>query len=535
MMISKKSHLNIFALSILAVSLSICSQSCIKNDLPYPQITQKILEIAANGESKPAYIDSITFEVNLYLEESTDIQNVRFSKYEISPDGTSNPDLLHGTYDLSSPLFVTLSLYQDYSWEIKANQSIERYFEVAGQIGESVIDVVAKRVVVNMPVGTDLSQLSLQRVKLGAKDVSTMSPSIEPGTIDLIRPLNVDVTAHGRTESWTIYAQFTESVVTTTQVDAWSKVIWAYGDGPADVSNGFEYRKSSDSEWTSVPAKYVSQTQGAFSCYIPHLQPLTEYVVRSVSGDNYGNEMVVTTQGIADIPGGDFEEWHENSSKSNMWCPWSENGERYWDTGNGGSITLGQNLTTPTDHTPTGVGLAARCETRYVNLLGIGKLGAGSIFVGDYVRTDGTNGVLAFGRQWNLRPTILKGYFQYNAATIDYASNEMAHLKGRPDSCHIYVAVTDWTAPYEIRTNPKNRQIFDKNASFVIGYGELVYSGKMDDYEPFEIKLNYKDTSKIPTYLQITCCASKYGDYFTGGAGSLLYVDNFSFSFDYEE
>ena len=55
----------------------------------------------------------------------------------------------------------------------------------------------------------------------------------------------------------------------------------------------------------------------------------------------------------------------------------------------------------------------------------------------------------------------------------------------------------------------------------------------MDAYRPFEIKLDYRSTSRVPTYMQITCSASKYGDYFTGGSGSVLYVDEFSFDYDY--
>lgn len=522
---SYKLLLTIALISVLALS------SCIKNDLPYPRITQNILAIAAEGELKEAYIDSIAFEVTIYLEETTDIEDVKFIEYKISPDGVSDPNLLEGSYNLSTPLFVTLSRFQNYTWEIKAVQDIERYFAVEGEIGESIVDAAAHRVIVNMPEGTDLKNLTLQRVKLGPEGITTMSPDIKPGPLDLSYPLRISVTYHGRTEIWTIYAQITETIVSTSQVDAWSQVIWAYGEGPADAINGFEYRKTSDTDWIRIDDKYVTHAQGNFSCYIPHLEPLTEYAVRTFSDDNYGNEVRVTTQATADIPDGTFEQWSQTDKK--MWCPYLQGGEKFWDTGNSGSMTLGQNLTVPTDHTATGKGQAAMCQTKFVGIAGIGKLGTGSIFTGDYVRTDGTNGILAFGRQWNLRPTKLRGYFQYQGVDINYTSAEFAGLKGQPDSCHIYVALTDWTAPYEIRTNPKNRQLFDKDAPSIIGYGELTYSGKMDAYQPFEIEIKYKDTSRVPSYLQITCAASKYGDYFTGGSGTILYVDEFSFDYDY--
>ena len=504
-------------------------QGCIKNDIPFPRITQNIVAIAARGESKSAYIDSIAFEAHIYLDETTDIENVTFSEYAISPGGTSDPDLLEGSYDLTKPLYVTLTRFQEYVWEVTAYQDIERYFQVEGEIGESTIDPVARRVIVNVAEGTDLSSLVLQRVKLGPRDITTMVPDIKPGRIDLRYPLRVEVTAHGRTDVWTIYAQYVETLVNTTQVDAWSEVVWAYGACPSDMKGGFQYRVASSSSWIDLPAQNVTQTQGSFSAYIPHLKPLTEYVVRAVADKEVGNEIRVTTESTADIPNGGFEDWWYNGK---IWFPYPEGGPEFWDTGNTGAATLGQNNVMPTEHTSTGSGKAAQLDTRFVGIAGIGKLAAGSIFTGRFKKVDGTNGILDFGRTWNLRPTRLRGYFQYKTAPINYASTEFKSLIGQPDTCHIYVALTDWTEPYEIRTNPRNQHLFDKNSPSIIAYGELLYSGTMDGYQEFEIKLNYRDTSRVPTYLQITCASSKYGDYFTGGAGATLYVDQFSFDWD---
>lgn len=520
-----KSYISVLLLLLLALA------GCIKNDLPYPKIQQNITSIAAVGQSREAIIDSLGLEVKIFLEETTDIMNVRFDDFSVSAGGTADPDLLSGTYNLSSPLLVSVSRYQTYNWEITAVQDIERYFAVEGQIGESVIDAAACRVIVTVPEGTDLSRLKLERVKLGPAGITTITPALEPGIIDLSFPLRVELTCHGRSEFWTIYAETAELLVSTTAVDPWSRVIWAYGSCPSDMKGGFEYRKSSDSQWTALPASAVSQTDGAFSACIPHLEPLTEYVVRAVADSEKGNEMTVTTAATADIPDGDFDQWWLKNNK--IWCPWDENGQQYWDTGNTGAATLGQSNVVPTDHTPTGTGQAAELDTKFVGIAGIGKLAAGSIFTGSFKKVDGTNGILDFGRPWTLRPTKLKGYYQYKTAPINYTSSEYTYLRDRPDSCHIYVALTDWTAPFEIRTNPKTRNLFDKNADYVIGYGELVFGGTMDDYQPFEIEIKYRSTSRVPSYLQITAAASKYGDYFTGGAGAVLYVDQFSFSYDY--
>ena len=100
--------------AVVALLATLLLPGCIKNDIPYPRIPQLILAIAAEGESKSAYIDSLSFEVDIYLDETTDIRNVRFSEYRISDEAVSDPDLREGVYDLTTPLYVTLSRFQEY-------------------------------------------------------------------------------------------------------------------------------------------------------------------------------------------------------------------------------------------------------------------------------------------------------------------------------------------------------------------------------------------------------------------------------------
>ena len=521
-----------FSHIVLFSVLVILSQGCIHNDLPYPRIQQNVTELVAYGESRSALIDSTSLTATIFLEETVDIENVRFTDFEVSPGGEAEPNLSEGTYDMSSPIVVSITRYQTYQWLIKAEQNIERYFTLEGQIGESVIDAVGRRILVSVPESSNLSKLKVTSIKLGPKGLTTLSPDmVAGGTYDFSRPYRIDVIAFGRSEEWTIYVEKTEQLVSTDDVAPWSRVVWAYGSCPAEDKGGFQYRKSSDSEWTDVDKSLITQTEGAFSCYIPHLEPLTEYVIRAYAGDEFGNEVTVKTEATEDIPDGSFDHWWLKDGK--IWCPWDEGGTPYWDTGNTGAATLGQGNVFPSDYTPNGQGQSAELNTKFVGIFGIGKLAAGSIYTGSFKKIDGTNGILDFGRPWHLHPSKLRGYYQYKTAPIDYASSELDYLKGRPDSCHIYVALTDWTAPYEIRTNPNNRQLFNKDADYVLAYGELIFGGTMDNYQEFEIELKYKNPFVKPSYMQITCAASKYGDFFTGGAGAQLYVDQFSFDYDY--
>lgn len=518
------------------IFISICCiiglVSCIHNDLPYPKLQQNIISISAVGESQPTQIDSTTLTVTVYLSEDVDIYNVSFNNFEVTPGAEVEPNLSEGTYNLSAPIVVTLSKYQSYQWLVRGVQNIERYFVVEGQIGESTIDAVGQSIILQVPYASDIKALKVTDVKLGPAGHTELSPSIIAGnTYDFSNPFRVDVTSWGRTEEWTIYVERVEQKVNTDNVEAWSRVIWAYGSCETGKTGVFQYRKSGEEEWTDVNSSYITQNGGAFSCYIPHLEPLTSYEVRAGADGEYANVINVTTEDTMDLPDGSFDQWWLKDGK--IWCPWNEGGTPYWDTGNTGAATLGQSNVVPTDHTVTGSGQAAELNTKFVGLFGIGKLGAGSIYTGSFKKVDGTNGILDFGRPFNLRPTKLRGYYQYKTAVIDYSNSEWEDLKGRPDTCHIYIALTDWTAPYEIRTNPNNRQLFNKDADYVIAYGELLYSGTMEDYQSFEIDLEYRDYFTTPTYLQITCAASKYGDYFTGGNGAVLYVDEFSLDYDY--
>lgn len=511
---------------VAAALLPLCA--CIRNDIPYARILQEILTIEPVGMSLPSVIDNQNLSATIYLEENVDIANVSFAEYTFTEGATSSLNLLEGSYDLSSPLSLTLTRYQEYQWTVSAVQEIERYFTIEGQVGATAIDVPGRRVVVRIPDTQNLADLRLTSVKLGPEGLTTMVPDLKPGKINLVYPLEIDVTAHGRTERWTVYAEQVGFVVNTASADAWSEVIWVYGESQEGLDQGFQYRMESESVWTDVPASSITSDGGTFYACIPHVQPLTEYVVRAVAGEDAGRELHVVTQATEILPDGTFDQWWMNG---NVWCPWDVDGERFWDTGNKGASSVAASNSSPSDYTPDGNGKSARLET----INAILKLAAGSIFTGSFARIDGVNGVLDFGRPWTLRPTRLRGYFQYQAKIIDKApqNGEYEYLKGRPDSCHIYVALTDWKAPYEIRTDPAKRQLFDPSLPSVIAYGELIYSGNMDSYKEFVIPLVYRSTSRIPSYIQITVSSSKYGDFFTGGVGSLLYVDQFSLDYDY--
>lgn len=524
-------HSHIILLSLLCVLLaSTAIVGCIHNDLPYPRIQANFTSFEVDGQTAGAQIDSASRTVSLTLGEETDIYQVRVENYTITPGAELVEDIFTQPLNLTSPVFVVLKNYYEWQWEIKATQDIERYIEIENQMGSPVFDVPARRVIVYVAAKADLSQLTVKRAKL-ANIGATMTPDIsQNAVVDARKPLEVRVEVFGHSQLWTIYFETVDASVETVGVDAWTRVAWVYGTAEAGKDNGVEYRLQGDTEWVRVPQSNVTSNGGDFTARIDHLDPETSYEARTYSDLDIGETVKFTTGTAPQLPNSNFDNWWLNGK---VWEPWGEDQTPFWDTGNVGATTLGTSNTVPTEDTPTGSGWAAKLETRFVGIGIIGKLAAGNLFAGSYVRTDGTNGVLSFGRPFTERPTKLKGMYKYNMADISHSSKEFASLVGRPDTCIIWCALIDSSEPFEIRTNPNNRNLFDPDGPEVVAYGKMQQSQSVTEYIPFEFELTYKSTSRVPKYILVVASASKYGDYFTGGAGSILYIDDFELIYDY--
>ena len=503
--------------------------SCIKNDIPYARIQANLLEIEAEGQSAGAVIDSINRTVNFYFPEETNISQVHIASYKIPEGVVVVGDSLNMPLNMTTPATITLRLYQDWTWTLIANQTIERYFSVANQIGASTIDVPARRVVAYVSENLELSSVYVEKCKLGPSGWSE-TPVLQGEYVDFTSPVEVEVDYYGEIQNWTIYLEKTASAVTTVSADGWTNVAWVYGEGEAGQESGFQYRIKGETQWNEVPSEWINVSGGSFNACIRHLSVMTTYETRAYSGADFGNVLEFTTGANVQMPNESFNDWWLDGK---VWNPWPEGGVRYWDTGNKGATTLGPSNSIPTEDTSSGTGYAAMLQTKFVGIGVLGKLAAGNLFVGSYVRTDGTNGVLSFGRDFTERPTKLTGYLKYQTAPISSVTAGFEDMKGQPDTCIVWCALIDSPEPFEIRTNPKNRNLFDPEADYVVAYGKIEFGQDIPQYIPFEFELKYTSTSRKPKYILCTCSASKYGDYFTGGNGAVLYVDDFELLYDY--
>lgn len=224
-----------------------------------------------------------------------------------------------------------------------------------------------------------------------------------------------------------------------------------------------------------------------------------------------------------------FDHWVKEGKK---WCPYSGNAPekcRVWDTANQGLSILGINGTEPEDEIVAVKGKGKRAaKLRSTKVLW--AFAAGAIYTGRFVRIVNWSGAeITWGIPFTARPKSLSGYYYYLPKPINYTKKPYKHLKGTLDKGQIEVILTDWKEPFHIITN-SNTFVDVQNDKHIIGHGELSIENGTSGYVEFKININYR-SDRTPTLLVILATPSKYGAYFTGGAGSTLYLDEFRFNY----
>ena len=526
---------------LLALGFGLLSlSSCIKNEIPFP--VKELAILAFEGEGFRSEIDPLTRTVTLHLDEQTDPTAVEVRSVTISEGGVPSIPLT-GILNLQSPIQVTLTLYQEYRWTIRAVQQVERYFTVRGQVGATEIDPASRTAAVYVAEGTDLTQIEVVSLKLGPAEVTTMTPSKEELTdFSSVRYVYLNYPAlQGSTERWQLYVRETDVKVQITQADAWAKVAYLYGMAQEGTKCGFRYRKAGTTLWNEAPE--VTQEGGTFTTRITGLEAECGYEFVAYSNDDMSPIISRTTESMPALHNGGFEEW---CTIGDIIYPYKDADSPYWATGNVGASIVNVTLTEAvSDIRPGSTGkVSARLTSKYASVLGVGKFAAGNLYMGKYVRNDGTNGIVHFGRPFTARPVALRGWVKYNLGLIDQIqrlpAGETLNIND-PDTGTIYIAVGDWNpavyggtaeSPIEIATRRIEETAFDRHSEAVIAYGELELHASVEQWTEFTIPLQYVATDRIPTHLMIVCSASRLGDYFTGSTKSVMWVDDFELVYE---
>lgn len=372
---------------------------------------------------------------------------------------------------------------------------------------------------------------------------------------------NVTIEVDPATKTYTFIIDFPlvlpdQPTLAVSSANAWAK--FAYLEGTMNGNNvvevdptkvAFEYREkkteATDEDWKKVPATNEKST---YKATITGLTPETTYESRLVYGEENTFTSDVkdfTTEATTELYNGNFDQWYQASG---VWYAVAEDdyngGNAFWDSGNKGASMMSKNPTSPEETVVhTSGGKSAKLQSQYVGIGGpLGAFAAGNLYTGHFVKTINMSGAeIQFGSAFTGRPTALHGFFQYTAGKVNYygdSTPDDALVKnGGTDMCAIYIALSDANAPYTVNTSEGNFIDF-ANDPHIIAYGELPTTDCVttpeNKWEEFTIDLVYRDLNRKPKYIIVVASASKYGDYFTGSTGSLMYLDDFSLLYDGE-
>ena len=550
-----------------AAAAALLAASCISNDIPYPVVELRIANVEGEGFSVSE--NNVTSRVvTLTLDEATDIRNVKIdavtydavvhsielNKAELLDQVRSSQELT-GTFNLLSPIYTTLSLYQDYAWTIRAVQTIERRFSVTGQIGATEIDTENRIVRVYVPDDTDLGHIEIEELKLGPAEITTYSPSLEELSGSSFESVRfVDVTCHGVTERWMLYVETTNVKVALREADLWQNtgtvtaLISAeeYASGAA-----LEYRIKGDTEWqpmqesgydagiltaTIAPEWKTETNPNGLTVYklVPKKGLFAGHTYEFrllVGGSEQGAPLEYTAPAGNTIPNGDMED-------ASMSC-WTQNNKtaEFWGSGNN---TFTKGLCTQAS-------FAGGTRAKLQATSAVGVLASGNLFTGLFQKDLITRGVVSFGQTyaWKARPRALKvQYFAEHIGPVDIDKKFGAPIgMGDQDRARTMVAIGNWNARREVGsgTEPPTgtwdpQEAASTEQGKIIAYGSLFIdeSSTGDRMIDTELELHFYDREAKPSglyQLVISCSTSAYGDFMTGCKSNVLYIDNFEWAY----
>lgn len=461
------------------------------------------------------------------------------------------------SYDLEQPMYLELNTQVDYSIQVSTSSALtslifrnERFTEWGGSDNElDILTLNEQDTEAWKNVGISVSE---KKQSLNgdvyticfAKDLMAKMTAKEGSVETSIEA--VDAEGKSRVAVWNVVAS--DATVKTSETkpyEVWTSKAILHGEILRDMffTPKFRYRvKTESSEWMMVDADL---SEKSFSKEIKGLTPGTTYEYQAMDGEQVSS---VTCEFTTETEFQPENAGFEYTSGSSPIVIYGGGQQMWWDTGNHGSASMGKNVTTPDTSVKHSGNQSILLSSQFVGLAGIlGKFAAGNLFAGKYLKTDGTDGVLGWGRPCISRPKALKVWVRYEPGTVDNGGSYIAN--GATDQGIIYVAVGDWTGqegqnddggvetwPFVVKTkNSESLFSTDKgtySGDGTIAYGERVFTEAYKDgtnLKELTIDLdydNYGGVQRKPTSIIIVASASRYGDYFQGSEASKMWLDD---------
>lgn len=453
-------------------------------------------------------------------------------------------------YNLEQPMYLELNTQSNCSIQVSTSSALkslifrnERFTEWGGSVNQ--LDILTlneqdmetwKNVGISVPDKKQTSNGDVWTVCF-AKDLIAKMTAQEGSVETTIEA--VDAEGKSRIAVWNVVASdATVKTGETKLYEVWTSKATLHAEILREMLSTpkFRYRVKGEQEWTMVGADL---SENSFSKEITGLTPGTTYEYQALDGEQASS---VTCEFTTETEFQPENAGFEYTSGSSPILIYGDKQSMWWDTGNHGSATMSKNVTTPDTSVKHSGNQSILLSSQFVGVWGIGKFAAGNLFAGKYLNTDGTDGVLGWGRPCTSRPKALKVWVRYEPGTVDKGGSHIAN--GATDQGIIYVAIGDWagekygdeTWPFVVKT--KDSQLFstDKKTDSgkgIIAYGEKVFTEvyEGDDTKMKELTIdldydNYGGTQRKPTSIIIVASASRYGDYFEGSTSSKMWLDD---------
>lgn len=453
------------------------------------------------------------------------------------------------SYDLEQPMYLELNTQADYSIQVSTSSDLknlvfrnERFTEWGGSANQ--LDILTlneqdteiwKNVGISVSDKKQISNGDVWTVCFAKDLIAKMTA--EEGSVETTIEA-VDAEGKSRVAVWNVVASnATVKTSETKPYEVWTSKATLHGEILREIlfTPKFRYRVKGEQEWTTVDADL---SENSFSKEITGLTPGMTYEYQAMDGEQASS---VTCEFMTETKFQPENAGFEYTSGSSPILIYGDKQSMWWDTGNHGSATMKKNVTTPDTSVKHSGNQSILLSSQFVGVLGIGKFAAGNLFAGKYLKTDGTDGVLGWGRPCTSRPKALKLWVRYEPGTVDNGGSHIAN--GVTDQGIIYVAVGDWagqaaegeTWPFVVKT--KDQTLFTTEKGTYSGDGTIAYGEKIfteaykegTNLKELTIELdynNYGGDQRKPTSIIIVASASRYGDYFEGSGASKMWLDD---------
>ncbi len=350
-----------------------------------------------------------------------------------------------------------------------------------------------------------------------------------------------------------IFIPTSTGVSSTPSYEVWAGHFTAHADVDESQYDSqkvyFDVRATGSDSWIRVSAQ--RDAESTYSAVVSGLAPLTEYEYRlAVTSLESGEEEymdatnTITTDVATAIPNGSFETTSnaESSKYKSFYDPSSSDvtlQTKWWGNGNQGSTSVGASyaICYPDSDTYKDGSQSVCLQSRNV----VVKFAAGNLFSGHFGDVIGTKGgTVYFGRPFTARPTALRFWMKYSGGIINFANDNVPQdgKKGNYDKANVRIALGTWDyrkyggdaeSPVLVNTTDTSTFVDYSTDASTIAYAEKVVSSDSTnpatDWIQVTLTLDWRDVTKRPTHIIISCASSMYGDYFAGYENSKLWLD----------